>query len=217
VDDLVGELAAALEQAGELESTVFVFSSDNGYNRGSHRLDHKHVPYDESARIPLAVSGPGWESRTETRLVTHLDVVPTMFELAGVRIPGDVDGMSLLPLLDGVRVDEWRTDFLIEFDGTYGVFQTFDTMRDVQRALATGREIPLSPTYRALRSADWLYVEWYAGRDHDYELYDMRADPYQMENLLATSEGRSDRARVVDELHARLEELVVCRGVSCRT
>jgi N-acetylglucosamine-6-sulfatase len=215
VDDMVASVASALEEHGELDRTVLVFTSDNGYNLGAHRLRHKMVPYDESLRVPLAISGPGVPTGVEDRFVTNADFVPTLLDLAGAEVTDDLDGRSLVPLFEGTA-DRWRTDFLVEFRGTYDPFYRLDTRRDVDRILASGGSVTLVPTYRALRTDRRLYVEWYGGDDHEYEFYDVSEDPYQLENLLATPGAANSHRAEVAELHARLEELSECSGVSCR-
>jgi N-acetylglucosamine-6-sulfatase len=215
VDDMVSKVAASLKANGEFENTVFVFTSDNGYNRGAHRLRNKMAPYEESIRVPLAVAGPGIRTGREDRLVTQTDFTPTLLDMAGVTIPDDVDGRSLGQLLRDSR-SPWRSDFLVEFHGYYNVFAPLQTRADVQNLIAHSGLVDLIPTYRALRSEEWLYVEWYAGEQHDYELYEMHADPYQLSNLLASPEGQAEHATTTADLHDRIERLATCRGVSCR-
>ena len=73
------------------------------------------------------------------------------------------------------------------------------------------------PTYRAIRTSQWLYVEWYAGAPHEYELYDLGTDPYQLENLVATPAGAQQHLAVTQTLQARLELLKTCAGDTCRS
>ena len=216
VDDMIRSVVNRLHKLGEYDNTVFVFASDNGMNRGSHRLHAKTVPYEESLRVPLAIAGAGVRHGTDHQFVTHLDFAPTLLDLAGVSIPDDIDGRSLVPLLEDGETGPWRTDFLVEFKGTYGLYDV-DTRKQVQSYIAHGQAVPYPPTYRALRTKKWLYVEWYGGTDHDYELYDMDADPYQLSNLLGPPGGTSQYAATTDELHQRLAQLESCAGASCRT
>jgi N-acetylglucosamine-6-sulfatase len=192
-----------------------VFTSDNGYNFGAHRLRHKMVPYEESIRVPFVVAGPGVPSRIEPAIVAQLDLAPTLLDLAGVEVPDTVDGQSLRPLFDSIP-GEWRTDLLVEHSGNYTPFLTYDTLAQVRAYIAAGVEI-FVPTYRALRSAQHLYVEWYGGSEHEYELYDLAADPWQMTNLLSTPEGAQQHALLRAQLHARMEALSACSGTSCRS
>ena len=80
----------------------------------------------------------------------------------------------------------------------------------MQASVAAGN-VALVPTYRALRTAQYLYVEWYAGEEHEYELYDVVNDPYQLDNIAAQNPG------LVAYLQPRLTALSSCAGQSCRT
>ena len=218
VDDLVSNLVSTLDADGELSNTVFFFASDNGYNLLSHRLVGKLAPYEESIRVPFVMAGPGVRTGVDHDLVTNLDLAPTMLQLSGLTQPAqrdDLDGRSLVPLL-GDDPASWRTDFLIEFNGTRDhtfVLQTYD---DVVNAIATDGKLTWVPTYRAVRTTDWLYVRWYIDNVHEYELYDMNADPYELDNLLATPEGATANAAVASSLESRLDDLLVCSGPTCR-
>jgi arylsulfatase A-like enzyme len=214
VDDLVAGVIEELRRGGELDSTTLVFTSDNGFNFGAHRLSHKMAPYEESIRIPFVMAGAGVPHRTVDEMVLHIDLVPTLYDLAGVPEPATVDGRSVLPLFDGTAVG-WRTDFLVEHNGTYNPYFYFHTRAQTEAAVQFG-VVPLVPTYRAVRTEQHLFVRWYAGADHEYELYDLSADPWELDNLLATPEGAAAHADLVAELEARLDELVACAGDACR-
>jgi N-acetylglucosamine-6-sulfatase len=217
VDDMVARVASRLEAAGELDRTVFVFTSDNGYSLGSHRVHGKLVPYDESDRVPLAIAGPGIAHGSSDELVTHPDLAATLYGLAGVDVPEDVDGRSLVPLLQDPSRRWSRNDFLVEYRGSYSPLVQIHTYEQVRNYLVGSPDLPrLIADYRALRSKKWLYVQWYAGPDHDYELYDLRADPYEMTNLLADPQERRRLEPTTDRLQERLEELAACSGPGCR-
>jgi arylsulfatase A-like enzyme len=214
VDDMVRSLEDELHKSGDLDNTVFVFMSDTGYSFGSHRINGAVAPYDEPARVPLAIAGPGIEHGTSGALTAHIDLAATLYDLAGVPVPSDVDGRSLLPLLEGHH-PAWRRSFMIEHRVSPRV--ALHTYADVQRYVAQpGRRARLVPDYRALRSKDWLYVEWYQGGPHDYELYDERRDPYQMSNLMADPTYTFTHAKTISALHDRLASLTACTGASCR-
>ena len=184
--------------------------SDNGYHLGAHRLEEKMSPYEESIRIPFAIAGPGVPAQVDDRFVSQIDIAPTLLDLA-LAPHDDLDGESLVPLFSGTPV--WRTDQLIEYHGTSNVIP-LDTLADVQAAIAEGHAMRI-PTYRALRTTDWLYVEWYGGAVHEYELYDMNLDPFQLVNLVATPQGAIDHAATTATLQVRLEELAACSGPTC--
>lgn len=215
IDDMIGALVDVLEATGELENTVFFVSSDNGYNLGAHRLVGKQGPYEESVRIPLLVAGRDVRVGTETRMVNQTDFAPTFLDLAGVPHE-DRDGHSLVPLLRGEPAP-WRADQVFEYNATWGgQYGVCDTLDDVLAEIEGGNTRVMVPSYRALRTEDVLYVEWYRGAVHEYELFDLTSDPFQLENLLATDEGMQAHAATVATLQARLDALVTCAGEGCR-
>jgi len=167
VDEGVGQLLDALEKSGELDRTVFVVAGDNGYFYGEHGLSvERRLAYEESIRIPLLVRFPGLvkPGSTPDATVLNIDLAPTLLELADVKAPEDLDGHSLVPILAG-RQPEWRDSFLIEYY-TDTVFP---------RVLTMG--------YQAVRTNRWKYIHYMelAGMD---ELYDLQADPYELENRI---------------------------------
>jgi arylsulfatase A-like enzyme len=214
VDEMVKGIVEKLEANGELDNTVLIFASDNGYNLGAHRLANKMAPYEESIRVPLAVAGPGVRNGVDGRIVTHTDFAPTILDLAGLPFD-DLDGRSFVPLLHG-DATPWRSDFLLEFHGTYTAFYNLDTFAQIQLLIAGGHSVAYVPSYRAVRNEQWLWVEWYRGVGHEYELYDVVNDPFQLVNLVATPEGSAQYAAVAAQLQARLEQLSTCVGSSCR-
>lgn len=216
VDEMIAALVADLDQKGELGNTVFLFTSDNGMNWRSHRLGHKMVPYEEAIRVPLVLSGAGVPIGLASEMVTNIDIAPTVLDLAGAGVQDDLDGRSLVPLLEGDATG-WRSDFLVQYKGTYGSSTTLDTLADVQAEIVRSGSLTLIPTYRAVRTDQWLYVEWYGGTVHEYELYDLVNDPYELTNLLSTPEGVAAHEALTASLQARLEQLSSCAGASCRS
>ncbi len=220
VDDMVAAVVAELRTNGELDHTYFVFTSDNGYNLGAHRLPQKMVPYEESIRVPLVIAGPGIDKGRTMAFALQTDIAPTLYEMAGLPSPSFVDGRSLVPLLAGETPEDWRQDFPVQYVNNLA-------SRGPEVEVSPGTPAELSaflgidiPGYRALRTERYLYVEWYdeenAERLHEYELYDLVADPWQLDNILATSEGRDATEDLVAALDARLAELTACVGESCR-
>jgi N-acetylglucosamine-6-sulfatase len=215
LDDLVERVVNELAARGELANTYIVFTSDNGYNLGAHRLIHKMAPYEESIRIPLAIRGPGIPAGlTRTQMVAEIDVAPTFLGWAGVAVPSDVDGRPLQPLLGLSVFARWRSDLLLQY-----------VMGGAANGI--GAEIPPGvwvfsgqdiPTYRALRTTQYLYVEFYSDESsvHEYELYDVRRDPYQLVNLIATPSERLKYQELTARLQSRMEQLASCAGQSCR-
>lgn len=184
VDDLVGRAIGALRRRGMLANTLVVFTSDNGYLRGQHRIDSgKAKLYEEAIRVPLLVRGPGLPAgRRIAEPVANIDLAPTILDLAGVRAGVEVDGRSLVAAARGTASSR---DVLLE------VFE-----RKVDQ-------------FVGLRTPRFAYAERDGARD---ELYDLRADPHQLDNLIADPRFATVRAR----LGQRLEVLRECAGEECR-
>jgi N-acetylglucosamine-6-sulfatase len=218
VDDMVSQIVATLDERGELDNTWIIFTSDNGYNLGAHRLIHKMAPYEESIRVPLVIAGPGVNTQLQGKSLAQItlesDYAPTIADIAGVATPADVDGRSLLPLLRGEKVVSWRNDMLLQYV-TAGAANGVGAELPAWFFVMLGQDIP---GYRALRSATHLYVEWYTDPriPHEYELYDLASDPFQLTNLLATPAGELKYHAMVAQMHARMLELADCKGASCR-
>ncbi len=180
VDRAVGRILDALEATGRLENTLVILTSDNGLLHGEHRWTKKEAPYEEAIRVPLVLrwDAAGWEAGAELPGVfaLNIDLAPTIADAAGAPHPR-TEGTSLLAPLQG-DLAGWRGDFLIEhMEGTNPV-----------------------PTYCGVRSARWKYVRYATGEE---ELYDLAADPYELDNLASTAPV----AGVLDERRARLREL----------
>ena len=216
VDEMLGRLVESLKDRGKLENTYIFFTSDNGWHAGEHRLTPgKWTAYEEDARVPLIVRGPGVpESRTLSHPVLNNDLAPTFADLAGAAeaTPSFVDGRSLVPLLDGdpQAKENWRSAFLIEAATELGPTavppMSGDRMpEDWQRA---PREDWGRPGLEAVRTADHLYVEYGTG---ERELYDLREDPYQLNNRYDDADPE-----LLRRLKERLAVLRSCSGTDCR-
>jgi N-acetylglucosamine-6-sulfatase len=203
VDDLIRTLRSALTAAGVADETYIVFSSDNGYHMGEHRLTPgKTTAFDTDIRVPLVVAGPGVPAATTSdATVANIDLAPTFLDAGGAPVPPTVDGRSLLPLLYGGSDATWRTANLVEHHGP------LTRPGDPDRPSPGGGN---PPTYAALRTHTYTYVEY---ADGSREYYDLARDPDQLHNLAATLHPA--RAR---RLHAALTRLTHCHdGPACWT
>ena len=190
VEDLLRQVLATLRETGELDNTYVLFTSDNGYHLGSHRLvpGDKKTPYEEDIGVPLMVRGPGVPAGSvRQQMVLNNDTAPTIADLAGVPTPSFVDGRSFAPLLTGAPPSSWREAFLEE------------------GWLASGT---LVPTNKAVRTRTHSFVEYDTG---ERELYDLAADPYQLESL-----PRAGNEQLYSSLETRLDALRDCAGAGCR-
>jgi N-acetylglucosamine-6-sulfatase len=185
IDDALARILTALKDTNKLNNTVIIYMGDNGLTWGEHRLaHHKGVPYREAVGVPLLISYPPLvKSKTiDAHFALNIDLEPTILAFAGLAVPSSVDGVSLLPLLDGT-VTTWRSDFLTEGWGEIS------------------EESPMAvPDWSAVRSDAWNYVEYSTG---DRELYDLANDPYEMNSVA----GQSNYAGIQSQLATRLAVL----------
>ncbi len=175
LDDLVEGVVNELNNAGVMSNTYVLFTSDNGWNGGEHRIPKgKERPYEEDVRMPLLVRGPGVAAGSVTnRLALNTDYLPTFMDLAGVERPRYADGRSLRPVLVG-NVSSWRSAILLEAARHH------------------------SPAYYGIRtSSGRKYVEYEDGRR---ELYDLKTDPYERSNSYNADSKPSMLARRLDAL-----------------
>jgi N-acetylglucosamine-6-sulfatase len=184
IDRWIGGLVRALEQRGQLDRTVIVFTSDNGLMWGEHRLHGKIWPYEESIRVPLVIRVPWISSAvTDAHLVLNIDLAWTLAQLAGVRPGLAQDGRSLVPLLLREQAHpRWRTSFVAEY-------------------LGSGRNPAGPPDFEAIRTTRYLYVEYANGWR---ELYDLQVDPYALTNESGSTAARDLQTRLSAQLTALL-------------
>ena len=183
VDEGVGQLLKTLAEEGVLDQTAVVFTSDNGYFFREHGLGDKRWAYEEAIRIPLLVRYPplARPGILLDELVLNVDLAPTLLDLAGVSNRAGFHGESFLPLLSEGATG-WRDAFVAEY---------FDE-----------DPFPRIPTWEAIRTERWKYMRYPdLGGEFD-ELYDLRTDPYELNNLAMESRV-SD---TLDSLIRRLEQ-----------
>jgi N-acetylglucosamine-6-sulfatase len=204
VDEGVARIVSALRQSGELDETYIIFTSDNGYMQGEHRVKSgKMLPYEPSTRVPLLIRGPGIPAGQVSReLVANVDLAPTLVGLAHARAGKTMDGRSLLPFARNPAL-RTRRAILHETGGSRYVGPAEQDERTNLR-----RPLRRVMTYHAIRTSRFLYIRWAGG---SRELYDLRRDPDEMRSLHA---GRRYR-HVRRVLARRLRQLAGCAGESC--
>jgi len=181
VDDMVGDVVQTLTDRGILDNTVIVFTSDNGWVWGQHRLVGKQLAYDEAIRVPLYIRMPTRVRRTVLRMVVNADLAPTIAELTGSAADLWIDGRSLVPFLtDDAPVVPWRRRLLVEH----------------------WAQTSHIPTYAALRTRRYLYVDYFDSSPAAGELYDLDADPFELTNLYAAPEYQNVGRTLAGQLAA---------------
>lgn len=201
VDKMIGELQAAVAAIGQAQNTYFIFSSDNGYHMGEYRLmPGKMTAYDTDIHVPLIVTGPGVSAgRKVEEIVENIDLCSTFTELAGAAAPANVDGVSLVPLLHGQSVKDWRTVTLVEHHGP---------VRDRIDPDMPGVRSGNPTTYEAIRSRTALYVEY---ADGEKEYHDLATDPDELRNTFSSLSGEEKAS-----LHEMLGAITNCHNAkSC--
>jgi len=184
VDEGLGQIFAELEKQGTLNQTVVMVIGDNGYFYGEHGLsEERRLAYEESIRLPLLMRYPPRVNAgvEPSAMALTTDLAPTILELAGAPALPGIDGRSLLPLFTRTPAD-WRSSFLIEY--------TTDIV--FPRILKMG--------YDAVRTERYKYIRYRELEDMN-ELYDLREDPYELSNLIASPPAGGVRQQMETELN----------------
>ncbi len=173
IDVSVGMIRAELAAQGVADNTVIIYTSDNGFICGSHGYGSKVLPMEESSRVPLIIYDPrnnnAGKQLHSTALTANIDFAPTILELAGLPIPSNMDGVSLLPLLKDPKQDI-RNE--ISFINVYGALPT---------------------TSLSVITKDWKYSYWWYGdktMEPQEDLFHLTIDPDEMINHATKEESR---------------------------
>jgi len=186
VDESLGQVLTYLEKTGELDNTVIIYSSDNGYFMGEHGYWDKRIAYESSMKIPMLIRYP--EKIKSGTIINenalNIDLAPTILELAGIKKPDYMQGESMVSLLeDNPEKTNWRKSFMFEYyvDDAYPY---------------------AGPNMLAIRSEKYKLIDAFLEDDID-ELYDLENDPGEMHNLI----NDADYDSVEKELRQELEKL----------
>lgn len=172
VDYAIGMILEELDRQGVAGNTVIIFTSDNGYFNGSHGMGSKVLPYEEGARVPMIIYDPRSASPGSGRRVTavtgNVDVAATILDLAGVALPKEMDGRSLMPIVLNKEKRVRDSMPLFNMWGTAGTFSM------------------------SIVTETHKYVYWSYGEEFDpaEELFDLKADPYELKNAIGNPQNR---------------------------
>jgi arylsulfatase A-like enzyme len=190
VDDNVGRVLAYLDEAGLADNTIVIYASDQGFYLGEHGWFDKRFMYEQSLRTPFIVRWPGVAKAggVENRIVSNLDFAETFLELAGVEVPADMQGRSLVPLLKGAPPDDWRTSFYYHY---YEGPPAEHTVAE-HYGVTDGR---------------YKLIHYY--KLDQWELFDLVSDPNEMRSVYGQPDYAAPRQRLTDELARLRSELGV--------
>lgn len=195
VDDSVGRLYAELEKMGQLDNTLFIFTSDNGLLNGEHGMVDKRTAHEPSMRIPLVVRYPGLTPPHQPQVITAqtltLDFAPTILDLCGAPPLPKTHGRSWKQLVQSGD-PAWRTAWYYEYNYE--------------------KQFPYTPNVRAIRTDEWKYIRYPHGDGSDdrhlAELYHLPTDRQERHNLV----GDPQQAPRIEALRAELDRLIVAAG-----
>ncbi len=210
VDEMIATLIGILSKKGLMENTYIIFTSDNGYHLGQHRMfTGKDTVYEEDINVPFIVVGPDIPRKKNVRgyISGNVDIASTVAEWAGVIPPYDLDGRSLVSMLKG-DVTNWRSAFYLESykavaPADEGSEFPFDIMQ-----LSINPSGSKSPqVFNGLRTRDYLYAEY---SDGFVELYDLVKDPFELDNIASSADPL-----LLKSLSGWLHDFSKCAGISC--
>ncbi|QEG39732.1 sulfatase family protein [Roseimaritima ulvae] len=195
LDENIGRVLTALEDAGQLENTIVFYMGDNGFHLGEHGFYDKRDAFETSIRVPMLALAPGRiPAGTQIdQMVQNIDIAPTVLELCGVPITEQMqfDGRSMRPLWKaaGGAAPEWRDHILYEYHWEWN--------------------FPATPTTLAIRTDRYKYVYYHGAWDHD-SFYDLQTDPIERHNLINVPAYQEKIAALRSQL---FEELAASGGL----
>ena len=184
VDESVGRLRATLKDLGLADNTIVIYCSDQGFYIGDHGWYDKRWMYEESLMMPFIVNWPGVTKpgSRDTHLIQNLDYAETFLDIAGAKIPADMQGSSLVPLLRGQTPKDWRTSI-------YYHYYEYPSVHMI-------------PRHYGIRTERYKLMHFYQF-GNEWELYDLKSDPDELQNLYA----KKGTGKLADDLKKQLRGL----------
>jgi arylsulfatase A-like enzyme len=185
VDKSVGEVLDYLKENGLDKNTVVIYASDQGFYLGEHGWFDKRWMFEESYRTPLLIQWPGTAKPGSVNkdLVSNLDFAETILDMAGVKVPSDMQGMSMVPVLKGKTPATWRKEH-------YYHYYEYPAVHSVKR-------------HYGISTERYKLIHFYYDID-EWELYDLKTDPQETKNVY----NDPAYAKVKTDLHKRLTKLM---------
>ncbi len=187
VDDNVGRLLDYLDQAGLKENTIIIYTSDQGFFLGDHNWYDKRFMYEESLRMPFLIRYPGKVKAGSVNdgMILNVDFAPTFLEYAGLSIPADIQGRSIVPLLRGEKPKDWRTSM-------YYRYYHYPQDHRVQ-------------PHHGIRTERYKLI--YFNKINEWELFDLQKDPHELRSVYADAAYGETVAKLKTELYRLKKEL----------
>lgn len=186
VDESIGSVLNYLDEHGLAESTLVIYMGDNGFSFGEHGLIDKRHFYEESVKVPFLVRCPEIfkGGKVMDPMIQNIDVAPTILEVAGIQKPEHMHGHSILPLLEG-RDQKLRDKIFYEYYWEY--------------------DYPQTPTIHGVRTDQFKLIRYHGIWDTN-EFYDLKNDPQEMNNLIASPEHQELIQQLTSDIYAWLED-----------
>ena len=178
LDEVVGNLRERLQREGLAENTIIVFFSDNGFFLGEHGMAGKWYAHEESMRVPFIIYNPGNKDKAGTVLpqfALNVDIAPTILEYAGANIPDEMQGKSLISLMESDEDVPWRNDFFYSH-----MLTQYESLRPNQ----------------AIRTDRFKYISYPESKPLYEEFYDLKSDPKETKNLINNTDYQQQLTRI---------------------
>ena len=185
LDESIGAVLDFLDATGLAESTLVIYTTDNGFAWGEHGLIDKRHFYEASARVPMLAYAPGLiqPGTVVEKMVQNIDVAPTILEMAGLQSPEHMVGASIIPLLEGKEVS-WRDRIFYEYYWEY--------------------DFPQTPTMHGVRTDRYKLIRYHGIWDTN-EFYDLENDPHETQNLIMAPEHQETIRQLSEDIYVWLE------------
>jgi N-acetylglucosamine-6-sulfatase len=193
VDDSVGRIYRVLQEVGQLDRTLFIFTTDNGLLNGEHGMVDKRTAHEPTIRVPLVVRYPGLTRPSQPRVVNDMvlttDFAPSILDIVGLPTGPKMQGRSWKRIAQGEPDPTWRHSFVYMYNYE--------------------KQFPYTPNVRAIRTDDWKYIRYpNSPVPHMSELYHLTDDPDELINLINDPRDRYK----INELHAELDRQLIALG-----